>query len=118
MSAPSSSDAAVDVEAVANAVASCPSVLRLAGGAAGQVVARLPGGRIAGIRIVGGAVAVHVVARWVAFLPDVGDEVRSAVRPWVGSRSVTVFIDDVGNPVDEQGGDRAALESAGKDTGE
>jgi hypothetical protein len=37
-----------------------------------------------------------VVARWVAFLPDVGDEVRAAVAPLAGGRPVTVIIDDLG----------------------
>lgn len=87
MNAPSPSNVDVDVEAVARAATSCPSVLRLSG---------LPGRRVTGVRVSRGAVEIHVVARWVAFLPDVGDEVRAAVAPLVGGRPVTVIIDDLG----------------------
>jgi hypothetical protein len=80
----STSTSSVDLGAVAEAVASCPSVLRL------------HGRRVRGVRVVDGVVEVHVVARWVAFLPDVAEEVRAAVEPLVGSHPVTVFIDDVG----------------------
>jgi hypothetical protein len=87
VSAPSPSKVDVDVDAVARAVTSCPSVLRLSG---------LPGRRVTGVRVSRGAVEIHVVARWVAFLPDVGDEVRAAVAPLAGGRPVTVIIDDLG----------------------
>ena len=82
----SSSGAAptVDLDAVADAVVSCSSVLGIASGRRSRTV-----------RIVDRSVEVHVVARWGAFLPDVADEVRAAVRPLVGSHQVTVYIDDL-----------------------
>jgi hypothetical protein len=89
MTSSSLATGAVDLEA---AVAACPSVLGLAGA-----------GRRA-VRIMDGVVEVHVVARWVAFLPDVADEVRAALQPMVGSHPITVYIDDLGG--------RAAIEPA------
>jgi len=96
---------AVDLGAVADAVVSCPSVHGLAGGVLDDVASRLPGRRGQAVRIVDGVVEVHVVARWVAFLPDVADEVRAALAPLVRSQPVTVFIDDVGGA-----GSAAAIE--------
>jgi len=118
VSASSPSKAGVDVDAVATAVTSCPSVLRLSGGSVGQAVTHLPGRRVTGVRVAKGSVEVHVVARWVSFLPDVGDEVRAAVAPLVGGRSVTVIIDDLGTDDGELGGGPAALEPAAKDAGD
>jgi hypothetical protein len=100
MSVSSPSRVDIDLDAVTSAVTSCSSVLRLSG---------LPGRRATGIRVSRGTVEIHVVARWVAFLPDVGDEVRAAVAPLVGARPVTVIIDDL---------DVAALGPAGQEAGE
>ena len=97
---------ALDLGAVADAVAACPSVMGLAGA---TLASLLPGRRDRAVRIVGGIVEVHVVARWVAFLPDVAEEVRAALRPLVGSHPVSVYIDDVGSA-----GGRAAIERAGE----
>jgi hypothetical protein len=85
----------VDVDAVAAAVAACPSVVGLSGGVLGEVATHLPGRRVTGVRVASGVVEVHIVACWVDSLPAVGDEVRAAVGPLVGGRPVTVFIDDL-----------------------
>jgi hypothetical protein len=85
----------VDVDAVASAVARCPSVIRLSGGVLGEVATYLPGRRVTGVRVTDDVVEVHTVARWVDSLPAVGDEVRAVLRPLVGARSITVFIDDL-----------------------
>jgi hypothetical protein len=110
---PFASDAQVDVDAVAAAASSCPSVVRLAGGVLGEVATYLPGRRVTGVRLRDGALEVHVVARWVPSLPAVGDEVRAAVRPLVGSLPITVFIDDVAD--DNPAGGRAAIVAADRD---
>ena len=89
----------VDAERVAQAVERVPTVARLSAGSTGAEVATyLPGRRVRGVRVADGTVEVHVVARWPAVLPEVGDAVRSAATPLVGGRAVEVVIDDLDVP--------------------
>ena len=89
----------VDAERVAQAVERVPTVARLSAGSTGAEVATyLPGRRVRGVRVADGTVEVHVVARWPAVLPEVGDAVRSAAAPLVGGRAVEVVIDDLDVP--------------------
>lgn len=85
----------IDVDAVVRIVLSCPSVARLAPGTAVEVATYLPGRRVPGVRLVDGAVEVHVVAHYGQRLPDVADEVRRALADVVGERRVEIFIDDL-----------------------
>lgn len=85
----------VDVDAVAGAVQACPSVTRLATGGPVEVATYLPGRRVHGVRIHDGTVEVHVVARYGAVLPAVGEEVRRAVAPLAPGHKVAVFVDDL-----------------------
>jgi NADH dehydrogenase FAD-containing subunit len=105
----------VDAERVAQAVERVPTVARLSAGSTGAEVATyLPGRRVRGVRVDGGTVEVHVVARWPAVLPEVGDAVRSAATPLVGGRAVQVVIDDLDVPgVDEPTEPVAELPPAG-----
>ncbi len=105
----------VDAERVAQAVERVPTVARLSAGSTGAEVATyLPGRRVRGVRVAGGTVEVHVVARWPAVLPEVGDAVRSAATPLVGGRAVEVVIDDLDVPgVDEPTEPVAELPPAG-----
>jgi NADH dehydrogenase FAD-containing subunit len=105
----------VDAERVAHAVERVPTVARLSAGSTGAEVATyLPGRRVRGVRVAAGTVEVHVVARWPAVLPEVGDAVRSAATPLVGGRAVEVVIDDLEVPgVDEPTEPVAELPPAG-----
>jgi hypothetical protein len=87
-----------DAHAVARAVEGCPDVARLSGGAFGDVATYLPGARVVGVRRGEAGVEVHVVARWSRPLPEIGEQVRSAVRPLVDGQVVAVFIDDIETP--------------------
>ena len=89
---------AVDTEAVAAAASACPSVARMSGGAFGQVATYLPGRKVTGVRVKDGVLEVHVVARWGAVLPSLGDEVRAAVAPVAGTLPVSVYIEDIDEP--------------------
>jgi len=82
-------------EAIAAAATSVPGVARLAGGKFGQIATYAPGRKVNGVRFTGDAVEVHVVAEWVASLPQLADEVRAAVDPLTAGRSVSVFVDDI-----------------------
>jgi NADH dehydrogenase FAD-containing subunit len=93
----------VDAERVAQAVERVPTVARLSAGSMGAEVATyLPGRRVRGVRVDDGTVEVHVVARWPAVLPEVGDAVRSAAAPLVGGRAIEVVIDDLEVPGEDE----------------
>lgn len=89
----------VDVDVVSGLVEQCPSVVRLAssGDRPGsvEVATYLPGRRVPGVRVVEGAVEVHVVARYGRPLPEVATEIRRALAPAVDGLAVAVFIDDL-----------------------
>ena len=105
----------VDAERVAEAVSRVPTVARLSAGSTGAEVATyLPGRRVRGVRVADGTVEVHVVARWPAVLPEVGEAVRSAAAPLVGGRAVEVVIEDLDVPgLDEPTEPVAELPPAG-----
>lgn len=88
----------IDAHAVAEAAAGCRSVARLSPGSFGEVATYLPGRRIIGVRVTEDHVEVHIVARWGAPLPRVGEEVRTAVKPLARTMPVEVFIDDIEFP--------------------
>ena len=90
----------VDVEAVAAAAQGCPLVAGLTGGRFGEVATYRPGRRILGVRQAGGALEVHVIARWGTPLPELADVVRAAVTPYAGDLPVAVFVDDIELPAD------------------
>ena len=105
----------VDPERVAQAVERVPTVARLSAGSTGAEFATyLPGRRVRGVRVADDGVEIHVVARWPAVLPEVGDAVRSAAAPLVGGRAVEVVIDDLDVPgLDEPTEPVAELPPAG-----
>jgi hypothetical protein len=109
----------VDAERVAQAVEKVPTVARLSAGSMGAEVATyLPGRRVRGVRVDDDTVEIHVVARWPALLPEVGEAVRSAAAPLVGGRAVGVVIDDIDVPgLDEPTEPVAQLPPAGGTTG-
>ena len=85
----------IDVDEVVRIVLSCPSVARMAPGTAIEVATYLPDRRVPGVRLVDGAVEVHVVAHYGRPLPEVADEVRRALADVVGGHRVEIFIDDL-----------------------
>lgn len=89
-----------DIDAVAAAAQGCPVVAGLTGGRFGEVATYRPGRRILGVRQAGGALEVHVVARWGTPLPELAELVRAAVTPYAGGRPVAVFVDDIELPDD------------------
>jgi hypothetical protein len=84
-----------DADAVAAVVLAEPGVARLSSGPAGAVGTYLPGRRVAGVRLSETEVEVHVVAKWVPSLPELGAQLRAALAPLAGSRAVAVYIDDL-----------------------
>ena len=87
----------VDVDAVAAVVGALPGVSHLSSGTVPEVATYLPGRRVGGVRVTAGDVEIHVVSRW-GPLPELADAVRTAVRPLVGARTVTVQVDDIELP--------------------
>ena len=87
-----------DLDAVAAAALGCPLIADLTGGRFGEVATYGPGHRIPGVRIVDGAVELHVVATWGVPLPEVAEVVRLAVAPYAGGLPVSVFVDDIEVP--------------------
>lgn len=92
---PALGEGSPDPDAVAAAVLSCPSVAALSGGRLGEVATYLPGRRVAGVRLGEGTVEVHVVGHYGPTIDRIAAEVRSALGPLVGGRSVAVVVDDL-----------------------
>jgi hypothetical protein len=89
----------VDVDAVAAAVAACPSVAHLAGGGLTGQGRHLPAGSaVEGVRVTDDAVEVHLATRWDVPIPQAAAEVRAAVAPLAGGRPITVAVDDIDDP--------------------
>ncbi len=88
----------VDPDAVVRAALASPGVAGMSSGALGEVASYLPGRRVPGVRDTAEALEVHVVARWGAVLPELGEAVRAAVAPLASGRPVAVFVDDVESP--------------------
>lgn len=82
-------------ELVAEATLGCPDVSSLSGGMVGEVATYLPGRRVTGVRVRDAVVEVHVVARYGPPMDEIGAQVRAAVTPFVGDRTVAVTIDDL-----------------------
>ncbi len=93
----------VDPDAVAAAALSCPGVASMSGGAVGEVATYLPGRRVVGVRVGGGEVEVHIVARWGRPLTEVADAVRQAVGAVTGGMPSSVFVEDIELPSQEEG---------------
>ena len=100
---PSAGDgSAPDAAAVAAAVLAVSGVVAMSAGPVGQFRSYLPGGTVPGVRIDDGEVIVNVVARYGMSLTDLGEQVRRAVGSLVDGRSVTVSVDDVVLPGDDE----------------
>jgi hypothetical protein len=80
---------------IADAVSAVPGVAALSGGRLGGVGTYLPGRRVTGIVIRGQDVEVHVVGRYGVPVAEIAAEVRRAVEPSAGDRTVHVIIEDL-----------------------
>ena len=80
---------------LAAAALASPDVVALSGGLQGEVATYLPGRRVTGVRVRDAVVDVHVVARYGPPMDEIGAQVRAALTPWVGDRTVAVTIDDL-----------------------
>jgi hypothetical protein len=81
-------------ERIAAAALSVEGVADLHGGMFGEIGTYLPGGRVAGIRISGDRVEVHVTLYWEYAVRATADAVRSAVEPLV-DQPVYVTVEDL-----------------------
>jgi len=84
-----------DADAIAAAALATPGVAGLHGGPALEFAAYLPGRSVAGVRLPGDRVEVHLTARYGTVLPALADAVRAAVAPVAGGLPVEVHIDDL-----------------------
>lgn len=87
-------DASELSEQIATAARSVEGVADLHAGMFGEIGTYLPGARVAGIRIGGGRVEVHVTLYWDYPVRATADAVRSAVEPLV-DQPVYVTVEDL-----------------------
>jgi len=88
-----------DADAISAAIGTCPSVLGLSGGLAGEIATYLPGRRVSGVRTQPDSVEVHVIAKYGVTLHEVESQVRGAVTAAVGEAvRVDVVLADVEDP--------------------
>ena len=80
---------------LADAVSAVPGVAALSGGRLGGVGTYLPGRRVTGIVIRGQDIEVHVVGRYGVPVAEIAAEIRRAVEPSAGDRTVHVIIEDL-----------------------
>lgn len=84
-------------ELIAAAVQAVPGVAGLHGGAFGEIATYLPGSQLAGVRLTGDRVQIHLTALAGYPVHDLADAVRGAVRPLTG-QPVDVTIEDITVP--------------------
>lgn len=94
MSAPQPPNAVL----IAAAVAGCPAVANLHGGAYGEVATYLPGGLVIGVRTSDDEIALHVIGLWPATLAEIAGQVRAAVEPFAAAIPVSVTVEDLELP--------------------
>ena len=87
--------AAIDVDAVAEAVDACPAVVRRSGGAGTEVATYLRGRRVEGVRTSEGRLEVHIVAAAGTPLRQLADEIRAALGGVAPGVPVDVVIADL-----------------------
>ena len=85
----------LDPAGLVRLVLSCPGVVAMHGGFAGEVATYLPGNRVVGVRILADSVEVHVVSRWPITAHQLAAQVWAVTVPAVDRRRVDVVIGDV-----------------------
>lgn len=94
-------DFAAGADAIAAAALAVPGVRGLHGGAFDEIATALPGRRIKGLRLDEDGCAVHVAVDWDADIPQVAAAIRAALAPLTDGRTVSVTVEDVGEPETE-----------------
>jgi hypothetical protein len=85
---------------VATSVERCPAVAGLTAGRFGQFGTFLAGRQVVGVSVDADRIDIGVVARFGVPVGDLSGQVRAAVAPLVGGRSVNIRIEDVQMPGD------------------
>ena len=67
----------------------------LSGGRLGGVGTYLPGRRVTGVVLRDNDLEVHIVGRYGVPVAEIAAEVRRAVEPYAGERTVHVIIEDL-----------------------
>lgn len=88
----------VNVDALANAVQSCPAVEDLDPGPLGGIATYLPGRQLAGIRIEQDRLTIQVRGAWEVPLDELAAQVRRAVAALVGERTVDIIVAALSDP--------------------
>jgi len=87
-----------DADVIAAATSSCPAVVRLVAGFPQVVATYLPGRRVEGVRIEDERVLVSVVLAYGVPVSALDAQVRAALAPHAGGRSIDVHVADVQLP--------------------
>lgn len=109
-------DPETDPDRIQTAVLSVPAVVALHGGAYEEIATYLPSRRIAGIRADTEHVEVHVMTRYGTPLVLIGAQIREALHPVLGERTLTIAVDDIllpGQPEPDDADHPADPSSAG-----
>ena len=80
------------------AVAECPAVSGLDSGRYGEVASYLPGRRVPGVVVTGGAVLVRVRSSWGVPAAELLRQVTALVTPLAGHRRIDLVIGDIDDP--------------------
>ena len=89
---------AYDVDVIAAVTLACPAVAGMHGGGPRVVATYLPGRRVEGVRVEDDGVLVSVVLRYGVPVRSLEAQVRAALAPHVGGRSIDVHVADVQPP--------------------
>lgn len=84
-----------EAEDIAAAVSAAPGVAALSGGRLGGVGTYLPGRRVTGVVVRADDLEVHVIGRYGVSVTEIAADVRRAVEPYAGDRTVHVIIEDL-----------------------
>lgn len=86
---------AYDVDIIAGATVACPAVMGMHGGGPRVIATYLPGRRVEGVRVEDDHVLVSVVLRYGVPVRSLEAQVRAALAPHVGGRSIDVHVADI-----------------------
>lgn len=90
----------VDPDSVIAVVLACPYVAGISAGVLGEVATYLPGRRVRGLRMSADGVEVRVVGVYGPSIEQIVEQVRAAVLPLVAGQPLTVYVDDLADPMD------------------
>ena len=85
---------------IAASVQQCPGVAALSAGEFGQFGTYLAGRQVVGVSVDTERIDIGVVARFGVPVGELGAQVRTAVAPLAGGRSINIRVEDVEIPGD------------------